>query len=444
MLTDLLKSRGLDWRSSVPPSAGLSKKIKSFSFLAYEGQRYNVGNPNAFTFPTMTAGAGAAKSVVDACLVDKAAGTLSATSLKVSGLDATCARTGGYSIFDLDTTSFLRDTTTPGSSTNVSASLDTNYAVDDGLAKFDFQINDKNTLNAKYFIGGHRGAVVNSQTISQPYWRPDDQAYTQFTGMQWNFTPSSALVNTFRFGFNNFYQRFLTADCPGASGAPDYGIKLVNDAPNCGFTNITMTGFTGSIGCCSSFPKFYGPDHIYEIVDNVSLLHGKHSFKTGVEVRASVIGHGGTFNRGRGQVTFDDLSSFLAGNLGTNNGQIFLGDPRRHVTGQAYAGFFQDDWRVTQRLIVNLGVRYEYQTPIKEANNLLANWDPTAGFLQLGVNTSQMWKADKNNLAPRLGFAWDIGGNGKTVVRGGGTVIYVTPTWWEFLSSRTRTTLLRG
>ncbi len=82
----------------------------------------------------------------------------------------------------------MRDTTAPGSSTNVSASLDTNYSEDDGLAKFDFQLNDKNTLNAKYFIGGHRGSVVNSQTISQPYWRPDDQAYTQFTGMQWNFT----------------------------------------------------------------------------------------------------------------------------------------------------------------------------------------------------------------------------------------------------------------
>ena len=423
---------------------GPVKKDKAFFFLAYEGQRYNVGNPNAFTFPTLTPGAGAKNSLVDACLVDKTAGTLSATSLKVSGLDANCARTTGYSIFDLDPNSFLRDTTSPASSVNVSASLDTNYSVDDGLAKFDFQLNQKNNLNAKYFIGGHRGSVVNSQTITQPFWRPDDQAYTQFAGAQWNFTPTSALVNTFRFGFNNFYQRFLTADCPGASGAPDYGINLINNSPNCGFTNITMTGFSGSIGCCSSFPKFYGPDHIYEIVDSVSLLHGRHSFKTGGEVRLSIIGHGGTFNRGRGQVTFDDLQSFLAGNLGTNNGQVFLGDPRRHVTGQAYAAFFQDDWRVTQRLIVNLGLRYEYQTPIKEANNLLANWDPTAGFLQLGVNTSRMWNADKNNFAPRLGFAWDIGGNGKTVLRGGGTVIYVTPTWWEFLSQQNQNDPVTG
>ena len=423
---------------------GPVKKDKAFFFLAYEGQRYNVGNPNAFTFPTLAAGAGAKNSLVDACLLDKAAGTLSATSLKISGLDATCARTTGYSIFDLDPTSFLRDATSPATSVNVSASLDTNYSVDDGLAKFDFQLNDKNTLNAKYFIGGHRGLVVNNQTISQPYWRPDDQAYTQFAGAQWNFTPTSALVNTVRFGFNNFYQRFLTADCGGANGAPDYGLNLVNNPPNCGFTNISITGFNGSIGCCSSFPKFYGPDHIYEIVDDVSILHGRHAFKTGFEVRASVIGHGGTFNRGRGQVTFDDLQTFLAGNLGTNNGQVFLGDPRRHVTGQAYAAFFQDDWRITQRLIVNLGVRYEYQTPISEANNLLANWTPTDGFLQLGVNANRMWNADKNNFAPRLGFAWDVGGNGKTVVRGGGTVIYVTPTWWEFLSQQNQQNPVTG
>ena len=422
---------------------GPVKKDKMFFFLAYEGQRYNVGNPNAFTFPTLTPGAGATNSLVDACLADAPA-TRSATSLKVAGLDANCARTTGYSIFALDPTSFLRDTTSPATSVNVSASLDTNYSVDDGLAKFDFQINDKNTLNAKYFIGGHRGLVVNSQTIAQPFWRPDDQAYTQFAGAQWNFTPTSALVNTVRFGFNNFYQRFLTADCPGATGAPDYGINLINNAPNCGFTNITLTGFTGSIGCCSSFPKFYGPDHIYEIVDDLSILHGKHSFKTGFEVRASIIGHGGTFNRGRGQVTFDNLQSFLAGNLGTNNGQVFLGDPRRHVSGQAYAAFFQDDWRVTPRLTVNLGVRYEYQTPISEANNLLANWTPATGFLQLGVNTNQMWNADKNNFAPRLGFAWDIGGNGKTVLRGGGTVIYVTPTWWEFLSQQNQNDPVTG
>ncbi len=99
----------------------------------------------------------------------------------------------------------------------------------------------------------------------------------------------------------------------------------------------------------------------------------------------------------------------------------------------------------TKALIVNLGLRYEYQTPIDEANNLLANWTPTDGFLQLGVNTKRMWNADKNNFAPRLGFAWDIGGNGKTVVRGGGTGYHLryANMVGVSLSCRTRTILLR-
>ncbi|PYS54525.1 MAG: hypothetical protein DMG13_08080 [Acidobacteria bacterium] len=120
----------------------------------------------------------------------------------------------------------------------------------------------------------------------------------------------------------------------------------------------------------------------------------------------------------------------------TSNGQIFIGDPRRHVSGKAMAAFFQDDWRIKPRLMLNLGLRYEYTTPITEAHNQLANFDPARGLLQLGINTDRMWKPDKNNFAPRVGFAWDVEGNGRTVLRGGANVIYVTPGWWIFLSQQ--------
>ena len=106
------------------------------------------------------------------------------------------------------------------------------------------------------------------------------------------------------------------------------------------------------------------------------------------------------------------------------------------VTGKAMAGFLQDDWRITSRLILNLGLRYEFTTPIKEANKQFANFTADKGLLQLGKNTDQMWNPDKNNFAPRIGFAYDLTGSGRTVIRGGANVIYVTPGWWIFLSQQ--------
>jgi len=415
---------------------GPIKKDKLFFFAAYEGQRYTVGNPTFLTFPSLdpnAANLGAnTASVIKACLNTPAA-SRSGTSLKMSGLDANCNRTSGYSIFDLQGSTWSRD----AGGANVSGALDTEYGLDGGLGKIDYNINDKNTINAKYFYGQHNGLVVNNQTITQPYWRPTDSAKVDFAGGQWNYIATSALLNTVRVAFNYFYQQFETSDCPGST-APDYGINFGYGTakPNCGFTNIVLTPFTGTIGCCSSFPKYYGPDHIWEFVDNLSYTRGRHSFKTGFELRTSSIGQGGAFNRGRGQTTFATLEGFISGTPSAN-GQILVGDPRRNVSQKAYAAFFQDDWRISPRFILNLGLRYEYLTPLQEGKNLLANFDPSRGFFQLGTGgVDQLWAPDKNNFAPRIGFAWNVFGDGKTVIRGGSNIIYVTPVWWAFLSQQ--------
>src|SRR5215510_2518928 len=422
---------------------GPIKKDRAFFFGAYEGQRYHVGNPTVFTFPSLDpnalAIAGATTSIIKACNTVRAAGTpLSATSLKIAGLDANCNRTSGYSIFELPS-AFERGKDANGAAgANISGSLNTNYDVDGVLGKVDFHLGNKHTVNGKYYFGTHRGLVVNNQTITQPYWRPTDSAWVHFSGVQWDYAKSSATVNTFRFGYNRFYQTFETSDCPNSgNGQLDYGIPFGygTSKPNCGFTNITLTNFTGSIGCCSSFPKYYGPDNILEFIDSVSYLRGHHNFKMGGEFRSTSIGHGGTFNRGRGQVTFPTLEGFMSDTT-TSAGQIFIGDPRREVHGKAMSAFFQDDWRITSRLILNLGLRYEYTTPISEGHNQFANFDAERGLLQLGKNSDRMWNGDKNNFAPRFGFAYDVSGNGRTVVRGGANVIYVTPGWWIFLSQQ--------
>jgi len=83
------------------------------------------------------------------------------------------------------------------------------------------------------------------------------------------------------------------------------------------------------------------------------------------------------------------------------------------------AGYLQDDWRVNQKLIVNLGLRYEYVTPMKGANNSLGTFDSTLGMVQQGHGTESVWAGDHRAFGPRLGFAYDVNGKGTTASAAG-------------------------
>ena len=111
-----------------------------------------------------------------------------------------------------------------------------------------------------------------------------------------------------------------------------------------------------------------------------------------------------------------------------------MGNPTLHLHNWAYAGFFQDDWRATKNLTINFGVRYEFSRVPQEAHNLLGNFDPNVGMVQVGHQISSLYNPDHKNFGPRAGFAWDIGGKGRTVLRGGGGLIYETVNWQSFVA----------
>jgi len=114
-------------------------------------------------------------------------------------------------------------------------------------------------------------------------------------------------------------------------------------------------------------------------------------------------------------------------------GQLLSGNASLKTTWKHYAGYVQDDWRIDPKLTLNLGLRYEYHSPIKESHGLLASFDPAKGMVQQGKQIDTLWNASPLDFAPRLGLAWDITGKETTVVRGGFSIIYSTFVLESFL-----------
>jgi len=245
-------------------------------------------------------------------------------------------------------------------------------------------------------------------------------------------------VNEARYGYNRFWQTILTAD-HALDPVTTFGINAGVTAPvNFGMPTILISGFT-QIGGNRGWPLETIPNVTNQFVDNISYARGKHTFRFGGEYR-----HGTTVNirnrSGKGRIRFTGdgtflgstaLEDFLAGH--PDRGDIFVGDSKRHVSINSYGFFFQDDWRVSPRLTINAGLRYDYTGPIREDHNQLGNFDPAVGLQQVGVNISEPYAPDRNNFAPRLGISWDPLGKGKTVIRAGAGMTYEIPHLSTFL-----------
>ncbi len=128
------------------------------------------------------------------------------------------------------------------------------------------------------------------------------------------------------------------------------------------------------------------------------------------------------FNGGKAFTGSTALEDFLAGT--PFNGTVQSGNPERHLTQWYYAGSIQDDWRVTSKLTLNLGLRYEYSTPMGETHNLLGSFNPSAGLEQVGNQIGSIYKGNHHDFGPRFGLAWDLSGKGTTVLRAGYSLIY--------------------
>ena len=418
---------------------GPIKKDKLFYFVNFEGQRYSIGNPSLHSVPTTVPGAGQDQSLIDTCLVAAQSTTpgsqLTALSASLAGLTfnratlgtpaatGNCAPapnqpSGGFmGLFPVSTTgTYLTD-------------LANNNGVNGGLGKINYHLNDKNSFEGMYFISqGDDLAVDSPGSQTTTNWLSIEHARSQTATGDWTWTPSSNWVNELRAGYAHYYQLFETEDHNASASSYTFngntyemptGITnpLYGGFPGLGFNHGGFSGGGGGfIG--GGWPKIIGPDGVLTILDHLSYLRGKHAFKFGVEILDNKSIENETSNA-KGPVRFNNLTDFFTGTLSRAN--LFLGDPIRTLTSQGYGAFVQDDWRVTPRVIVNLGLRYEYNTVVKDKNNQLANFDPTSAT---GLVQGTPYNGDHKDFGPRLGVAWDVSGNGKTVVRAAAGILY--------------------
>ncbi|MGA9975122.1 MAG: TonB-dependent receptor, partial [Candidatus Sulfotelmatobacter sp.] len=433
-------------------------KDKAFFFGAYEGQRYNVGNSyGGVAGPSMVHMApngtcsfnfagDCADSIPDA-LADitepaaVAAGVIvSPASLLVSGCSATgtCNGTGFVTNNQTDIGTALtanQAITIPNGFNNV-------VHVDNFVGKVDYSLNERSTISGMYFFGNNSGTVEDFSELQQK-WLSDIHTRAQVVGGGWTWTPSARLVNEARVGYNRLYQPTLPADLNTPASA--YGLDTGVTGPNTG--GLPRIGFGGYFTTLGGFkwPKFQGPDSITQFIDHISYTIGKNALKFGGELHYDRVNNA-SYGNARGSVNF--LGGVASANPGPNGSSsledffagaplkstVEVGNPTLHLHNWAYSGFFQDDYRATKNLTVNFGVRYEFSSVPQEANNLLGNFDPNVGMVQVGHQISSLYNPDHKNFGPRFGFAWDIGGNGRTVLRGGGGLIYETVNWQSFVA----------
>jgi hypothetical protein len=283
--------------------------------------------------------------------------------------------------------------------------------------RIDYQVSQADQVfGVFHYQWGHSSSYPGNLIIGpagEQINRSKDYALT--TG--WNHTFSPTLLNNFRFGYmhrighrTNLGQGSTSPADFGIQGIPDClsSVPDTADGTKCGTPGVSVTGFqpfsTGSI--------IYEPATTLHVSDNVMKLVGRHSLKMGVEVRRYAIDNyqpnnvAGSFNF-RPQQTGNAFASFLFGVV--DNSSVNVQNAMLSTRAWSYSLFIQDDFKLSPKLTLNLGLRWQYDQSFTEEHRGLAFFNPyVAEWEQFGVNAPDTpFDPSKKQFGPRIGFAWN-------------------------------------
>ena len=283
---------------------------------------------------------------------------------------------------------------------------------DFGTVRVDNNLSDKDLLFAVYTIDDSYADTPSQNPLSLI----NEGLREQVTSIQEQHVFSPSLLNTARFGFSRasfYFNGYSPIDVTGwVAGKPVGAIVISGSTASNGASQVTQAGTNVGSNNTTARNLFTFDDHVY-------WSRGKHQIETGVWLQRLQSNDLLAQNQ-YGQASFSTLRSFLQGTVKT-----FTVVPSPTELGWRSlegAGYVEDTWKVSRRLELRAGVRFESTNGWNEVQGRAANYAIVDGVLQTDpvIGSSALAKNRAKFLAdPRVGIAWDLWGNGRTAVRGG-------------------------
>ncbi|MCA1817194.1 MAG: TonB-dependent receptor [Acidobacteria bacterium] len=367
-----------------------SGRNKTFFFFSYEGLRQRQG-----------------LTLVSDVLSDaQRAAATSPTTLKLLQLIPRANATG------------------PGGSPRFTGAATAPVNIDQETVDISHNMGTNDRLHGYYvFQRDLRGEPI-LQGNSVPGFGDTRQSHRQVFTLNETHTFGPSLVNEARFGFNRIHITFT----PNALLNPaDFGINNGLNAP-IGLPQISITGSSLNLGGPAGFPQGRG-DTTFVLSDTLNYLRGRHSFKFGGEFRRFL---NNNFNQDTGTFGFSNIANFLAGTASTFTITLGSTPGTNNVTSSISQGalgvFAMDNYKLRKNLTLELGLRYDWNMTPTERFDRFVNFDPvTDRLVRVNNGVAPVYATNNRNFEPRVGFAWDVRGDGRTAVRGGYAVLVDQP-----------------
>ena len=390
-------------------------KDRTFFFVNYEGQK-NLSRP-AYSI-----------SVPTQADVNLALANFSDPTVNTAGLPINPAGQALFNFFPINPSTTLSSVTP----VNQVVNLPNTDSMNSFMFKVDHKLNDKMQISGRYmFADSLQSAPAATYTMPpRAGTGPTDMFNTiaptrvQLLGLTWTYNVAPNKILDTRFNWTRYSQILdvnnkINPASLGLDTGPldplDFGVPPVY--------SYASTGYIGGIG---GYPLSTRPTTTYDVSEHFTWLKGAHTIKLGGNNQ-----HASTFslrNRARPYLEIFEsdwptvIDQLLLGRL--DEAFRSFGNTARNLSQPSLGLYAQDEWKLSPRLTVSYGLRWDLNGALGESHNIASNFSPTQGLVKVGAGLDRLYGLDKKNFGPRADLAWDLFGNGKTALRIGYALTY--------------------